>query len=805
MTERTTTRPAPRRVLVVSADMGGGHHAAGRAVAEAARRQWPDSQISWVDTLDAMGPGTGPALRRLYVTNVEHTPPVYEFFYASLWRHRWFAHASKRVVGAWAGRRLAREVERIDPDLIISTYPLGSAGLAWLRRYRGLDVPVVVTVSDFAPHPFWIYPELDVNLVVHPAAVPLALAAAPGARVLATAPPVADGFGPGDPVAARRESGMPTDRYLAVVSCGSYSFGAVTEATRALVDAGDPVHTAVVCGRNERLAGQLRGWAEPRLTTLGWVDDMAAVTRAADVVVTNAGGVTALEAMATGRPVLMYRPIAAHGTANAALMTAVGLAETCRTPDQLAAAVLTRAQGSAGRLAEPADTGTDLGEALRQVAATPVVPPNRPARRRSWPMRGPDAFFRHTETPAVPQQIGTVLTVAGTLHRGQIVALLRERLPAIPTLRRRIVARGAGFGWVVEQTVDVPAHVTARRVDSGEAAAAAIDEFWSTPLPDDRPAWQILLVTGLPSGETRLAVKLHHALCDGLGAVGTLERLLDSARDGRPAGGGDARPAPGRASATRSWRDAALLARGLSRLATAGFAPRVPLNRPLSPSRRFVDVALPVSDVHDAARRLGVSGTDACLGLLADALARTLPRQPARRPLRAMLPVSLHPRERGRTWGNWTAAATIDLPLAPMPTGRRVRLVADSLRRAVSAGEPVAAGLAMRAMGHLPAPIHRYLSRQVYRSTFFNVIVSHLPGIAAPRLLCGAPVPTGSPVVGLAPDVPVGAGVMRWSRHYVVGVLVDARLAATVDAFPQALRAALDEARAERQAEAATS
>lgn len=795
MVDRATTRRPPRRVLVVSADMGGGHHAAGRALAAAARREWPDSQISWVDTLDAMGPGTGPTLRRLYVTNIEHTPPLYEFFYASLWRHRWFADASKRVVGAWAGRRLARHVERVDPDLIISTYPLGSAGLAWLRRYRGLDVPVVVTVSDFAPHPFWIYPELDVNLVVHPAAVPLALAAGPHARVVASAPPVADAFQPGDQQPARHDAALPTGRYLAVVACGSYSFGAVTEATRALVDAGDPVHTVVVCGRNEQLAGQLRDWAAPRLTTLGWVDDMPALTRAADVVVTNAGGVTALEAMATGRPLLMYRPIAAHGVANAALMTAVGLAETCRTPDQLAAAVLTRARGSAGRVAEPADTGPALEEVLRQVAAAPVVPPTRPGRRRNWPMRGPDAFFRHAESPAVPQQIGTVLTIGAELRRDQIVALLRDRLPGMPTLRRRIVGRGAGFGWVVEQAVDVPAHVVERHVDSGEAAAAAINDFWSTPLPADRPAWEILLVTGLPGGQTRLAVKLHHALCDGLGAVGTLDRLLDSARDGRPAGGGDSRPAPGREPANRSWRDAALLARGLSRLATAGFAPRVPLNGPLSPARRFVDIALPVSDVHEAARELGVSGTDACLGLLADALARTLPEQPSHRPLRAMLPVSLHPRERGRTWGNWTAAATIDLPLAPMPTAERVRLVADSLRHAIEAGEPAAAGLAMRAMGHLPAPVHRYLSRQVYRSRFFNVIVSHLPGIAAPRVLCGAPVLTGSPVVGLAPDVPVGAGMMRWNRNYVVGLLVDARLAATVDAYPSALRDALCEAR----------
>jgi hypothetical protein len=32
-------------------------------------------------------------------------------------------------------------VEAFDPDVIISTYPVGSAGLSWLRRHRQLSIP----------------------------------------------------------------------------------------------------------------------------------------------------------------------------------------------------------------------------------------------------------------------------------------------------------------------------------------------------------------------------------------------------------------------------------------------------------------------------------------------------------------------------------------------------------------------------------------------------------------------------------------------------------------------------------------
>ncbi|MGA8113426.1 MAG: glycosyltransferase, partial [Actinocatenispora sp.] len=332
---------APRRVLVVSADMGGGHHATGRALQEGVERHWPGSEVRWVDTLDAMGSWVGPVFRRIYVANVQSMPWLYEFFYTSLWRHRWFASVSKGLVAAWSGRRLATTVERFDPDLILSTYPLGSAGLAWLRRNRSLPVPVGAWVSDFAPHPFWLYRDLDATFVMHPAARPMAELAEPGIVLAVTGPPVEGRFHPGDRLAERRRLGLRADAFVALVSCGSYGFGAVREAVSALLRAGESIQVVVACGSNRRLRAELSGLGLPtgRLLPLGWTDEMPAWTRAADVVVTNAGGATALEAMASARPVVMYRPIAAHGVANAALMSLSGLAETCSRPESLSALV----------------------------------------------------------------------------------------------------------------------------------------------------------------------------------------------------------------------------------------------------------------------------------------------------------------------------------------------------------------------------------------------------------------------------------------------------------------------------------
>ncbi|NBE80166.1 wax ester/triacylglycerol synthase domain-containing protein [Micromonospora rubida] len=817
------TEPIARRVLIVSADIGGGHDATGRALEERVHGLWPGSRVGWVDTLDAMGPGVGPTFRRTYLTNVGSTPWLYEFFWSSLWRHRWFADASKWFTGSWAGRRLAPVIEAFDPDLILSTYPLGSAGLAWLRRHRGLGVPVGAWVSDFAPHPFWVYSQLDLGVVVHPAALPVAAVAAPGAALGVCAPPVLARFRPGDRADAARRCGLDPDRKAVVVACGSNSMGSVEEAIAPLVDIGDAVQVVAVCGRNEQLADRLARLDAPRgrLLVRTWVDDMPTLLRAAQLLVTNAGGATALEAWATGTPVVMYRPIAAHGAANAALMTAVGLAETARDPAALVAVVRSRLVGPHPPhplLAPSHPHLPDLGLAAVAGARSPVAAPppdgERPTDTASWPLRPQDAFFRYVQSATVAQQIGVVLELGprpdgAALTRGELAELLARRLPAITTLRRRLVSRGRGRrpGWVVDRYVDPAAHLTEVRVVPGDDGSAAVDRFWSEPLALDRPPWQIMLVGGLPDGRTRVTIKLHHCLGDGLSAIGVLQRLLDPAttRPGKPGGqepGRDRAVPDGRVRHTARW--AARTARGLARLAGQGRAPATVLNRPLgSPRRLMVTATLPAAEVSRAARTCQAHASELMLALTAGALGRVHP-EPAPPRLRAMFAVSHAPRRRPSTQGNWTGAVTLDLPVRRIPPRTRVALVRQSLRSALRSGEPEAAGLVMRAMGALPAPLHAALARRFYNSRHLNVIVSYVPALMRPQVLAGAPLTAATPVVALAEGVPIGVGVLRLGDTFHVGVLLDGSLADAGPAFVAALHAELAQLLAEADRAAVT-
>ena len=140
---------------------------------------------------------------------------------------------------------------------------------------------------------------------------------------------------------------------------GSLGFGRVEQAVTALLAAGPETQVIAVCGRNEALLRQLkaRGESAGRLRVVGWTDDMPGWMTASDVVVTNGGGATALEAVASGRPVIMFDPIAGHGRANSALMASSGLAWLAGSPAALTGTIR-------GLASDPAACSRQAGAAL---------------------------------------------------------------------------------------------------------------------------------------------------------------------------------------------------------------------------------------------------------------------------------------------------------------------------------------------------------------------------------------------------------------------------------------------------------
>ena len=131
-------------VLVISADIGEGHDLPARAVAREFRERDPDSQVSVVNGLPAMGRVLTAMLRGNSAFLFAYLPWVFDLQYRLCLRFaptRWLA---LRLLTALGRRGLGRLIAAHDPDVIVSTYPGVTGVLGEMRRNGQAADPVLL-------------------------------------------------------------------------------------------------------------------------------------------------------------------------------------------------------------------------------------------------------------------------------------------------------------------------------------------------------------------------------------------------------------------------------------------------------------------------------------------------------------------------------------------------------------------------------------------------------------------------------------------------------------------------------------
>jgi UDP-N-acetylglucosamine:LPS N-acetylglucosamine transferase len=326
--------PVRRGILIVSASMGAGHDGAAEELRRRLETRGHDVRV--VDYLKLMPMGTGRLSRWTYEVQLKMMPWSYELFYKSLsvagpliWG------PVVRLLTFLTRRPLRREFERTHPDVVVSVYPMASLVLGRMRKKRWLNVPVVTYLTDFAVHPLWVHPGIDLHLAVSP--VSAATAAKRGGKTnIASGPLVADRFRGDAPDRdeVRRHMGIEPHEKAVLVVAGSWGVGDVPKTLDAITRAGS-YHPITVCGRDDKLRASLleRGVGG---TVLGWTNEMPSLMAASDALIENAGGLTAMEAFGAGLPVVTFHPIAGHGKANAQYMSGSGVSHYAHSETELA-------------------------------------------------------------------------------------------------------------------------------------------------------------------------------------------------------------------------------------------------------------------------------------------------------------------------------------------------------------------------------------------------------------------------------------------------------------------------------------
>jgi nucleoside-diphosphate-sugar epimerase/UDP-N-acetylglucosamine:LPS N-acetylglucosamine transferase len=335
------TESQPRKILIISADIGEGHDLPARAVMREFHDEDPDAQVSIVNGLPAMGPVLTKVLRENSAFMFQWVPWLFDIQYTLFMKlppTRWL---SKRLLTAFGRRGLMRMIRAYDPDLIVSTYPGVTAVLGEMRRKGRLKVPCYSSITDLAGLQFWAHPGIDLHFITHPESAQEVEKIAGPDSVRWAKPPTAPAFLAARSRAdARKALGLPAEGTVISVSGGGWGVGDLVGATRASLAIPDAT-VLCLCGRNDKTRARVAGafGAEPRLRLMGFTDRMGDVLAASDALVHSSAGLTVLEAIIRGCPIVSYGFGYGHVRESNAALERFGLAQVATSTEELAPAL----------------------------------------------------------------------------------------------------------------------------------------------------------------------------------------------------------------------------------------------------------------------------------------------------------------------------------------------------------------------------------------------------------------------------------------------------------------------------------
>lgn len=336
---------AKKRVLIVSASIGSGHHQAARAIAAELARRQDNLQITIADFMEDTDSYLAAFMKEAYLKMLELSPNMYDLVYRVSQAPLPGFKAQGLLARVLQGG-MAQLVRRHRPDLIIATHPFPCGAAAYLRDSRRLRAPLVGVITDFAVHRLWVYEHVDAYFVAAPEIKrELSAFGVPSRRIYASGIPVhpqftthADGRG------ILGELSLAADQPLVLLMGGGLGMGGIRQAMASMDELNLPLQFVVLAGKNKELQEKLQEETKNlrhAVRVLGYTDRIPELMRAAAMLVTKPGALTVCEALVSETPLLLYEPIPGQEWENAVFLTQRGVALWAKNRQELKDGVTT--------------------------------------------------------------------------------------------------------------------------------------------------------------------------------------------------------------------------------------------------------------------------------------------------------------------------------------------------------------------------------------------------------------------------------------------------------------------------------
>ncbi len=305
------------RIVLLYASAGAGHRSACSAVMQSLKDLRPETDILMVDILNYMPKIIARIYSGGYILVVGSYPMLWYIIYESgsdLSRFKLpgFWH---RIFWQSLLKPLFSFLQKEKPDQIISSHFLSSWAAGLYKRKYDVSCRVSTIVTDYGVHPVWIAPGQDYVFV---ATEQLRAELMPFAHYLGTDKIIPAGipihplFGRRmDVPALKRKYLLDPDRHTILILGGMFGSRNLRDILYWLRECQGSLELILVAGRHYPISESIKELLvehDVKYQFFGYIDFMNELMAISDLAITKAGALTTSECLASGLPLVIFKP-----------------------------------------------------------------------------------------------------------------------------------------------------------------------------------------------------------------------------------------------------------------------------------------------------------------------------------------------------------------------------------------------------------------------------------------------------------------------------------------------------------------
>ena len=147
-------------------------------------------------------------------------------------------------------------------------------------------------------------------------------------------------------------------------------------------------------------------------------------------------------------------------------------------------------------------------------------------------------MFGVEDDPVLRSVIVMVAELDGPPDEERLLFRVDRMTRMVPQLRQRAIGNPFSIApprWETDPNFDLDYHIHNQLLPKKAAKhadlMAALAHWAEQDFDRARPLWEMLIITGLASGGSAVAIKIHHSITDGVGGLQLAAAMLDMSAD----------------------------------------------------------------------------------------------------------------------------------------------------------------------------------------------------------------------------------------------------------------------------------